>query len=162
MLNVLYILIDMQSNLSRHRNVVITSPADTVFEEDFSEQEALPEEDAFLGNGPLPRTYSEEEVAEGTKYSGIAASMFLAVTIPGLSFLAIFVGTHYIRRAWAVSENPARIARIVRVVNIAWSIIQVLALITIIIGGNLWIQDMQHQQQQMPYSSVSPQPTARY
>ena len=94
MLNVLYILIDMQSNLSRHRNV------------------------------------------------------------------AIFVGTHYIRRAWAVSENPARIARIVRVVNIAWSIIQVLALIAILIGGNLWIQDMQHQQQQMPYSSVSPQPTA--
>ena len=162
MLNVLYILIDMQSNLSRHRNVVITSPADTVFEEDFSDQEALPEEDAFLGDGPLSRTYSEEEVAEGTKYSGIAASMFLAVTIPGLSFLAIFVGTHYIRRAWAVSENPARIARIVRVVNIAWSIIQVLALIAILIGGNLWIQDMQHQQQQMPYSSVSPQPTARY
>ena len=127
-------------NTLNRRKIIITKPV----------------ENDYLEENPV---YSEEQTQQGFRYSAYAAACAIALIIPGFSLPAIFLGTFFIRRA-RKNGNPAIVGSIIRVLNIVESIILAIILITAIIGGILWYQDLENQQrQQIPYSTSSTQPT---
>lgn len=133
------------------RNIIVTKPAEPDFgtaSDDDEDTESL--------HGPELH-YTEAQIQEGFRYSAYAAACAAALVIPGLSLPAIFLGTHFIRRARR-NGNPAMVGSIVRTLNIIETIIILIALAIAIIGGLAWYQDLERtqQQQQQVYSSVSP------
>ena len=123
------------------RNIIVTKPA----EPDFGTA-SDDDEDTESFHGP-ELYYTEAQIQEGFRYSAYA----------GLSLPAIFLGTHFIRRA-RCNGNPAMLGSIVRTLNIIETIIILIALAIAFIGGLAWYQDLERtqQQQQQVYSSVSP------